>query len=123
MERSQLPAFLRERMRAEGIASLRQLAARAGISPETARQLLEGTREPRDRTLAKVAIALRVPVERLREAAGRSSGEQVPFRLPPEADQLTGPQREVVLGLVRALLASGAGEARGAGWAARQRRS
>lgn len=121
-QRSQLPAFLRQRMDEVGIVSLRQLAARAEISPETARRLLDGTRAPSEPTLAKVAAVLGVPLTRLRTLAGRPSGEAVPFRLPPEADQLNEQQRDVVLSLVRSLLdASSTSDTFDTRWAARSR--
>jgi hypothetical protein len=95
-----------------GIRSIRGLAARTGISPETARRVLTRSVTPEEATLQKLAEGLPASLQRLRRLAGRPAGERTPFVLPPEADQLDDRQRSVVLGVVHALLdASTAGVA------------
>lgn len=101
---SALPGYLRERMAEAGITSLRGLATRVGIAPETARRLLGGMATPDELTLRKLADGLPAPLPVLRRMAGVPSGERTPFVLPPEADQLDGRQRQVVLAMVHALL-------------------
>lgn len=60
---------------------------------------------PDERTLRSLAHALQVPVRRLREAAGLpTEGPDEPFVLPPQADYLTGRERDAVLAVIRAFL-------------------
>jgi hypothetical protein len=86
-----------------GIHSIRGLAARTGIAPETARRVLTNA-SVGEVTLQKVAEHIPASLQRLRRLAGRPAGERTPFVLPPEADQLDDKQRSVVLGVVHALL-------------------
>lgn len=101
-----LPELISARMDQLDIRSARGLAAATGIAPDTARLLLQGKRRPDDRTLRKLADALRLPLPRVRRAADRPSGELTTFVLPPEADGLDQTQRELVVAMVRALLRS-----------------
>jgi hypothetical protein len=100
-----LASYVRGRMDEVGIDSIRGLATRTGIAPETARRILvrdEAT--PDERTLQKIAENLPASIQKLRRLAGRPAGEREPFLLPPEADQLDERQRSVVLAVVHALL-------------------
>lgn len=92
------------------IRSIRELARRAGIGPETARRLLAGEGGPDELTLRRVAEALALPLQQVRARAGRPAGERTPFRLPPEADQLTDRQRSVILSMVQVLLDAASGQ-------------
>jgi transcriptional regulator with XRE-family HTH domain len=103
-EPESLPDYLRQRMDELGISSIRALAARVGISPETARRLLTRSKTPDEQTLRKIAEGLPAPIQRLRELAGRPPGEASPFVLPPVADQLNERERDVILQMVFALL-------------------
>lgn len=108
-EAANLPEYLRTRMAEVGIASIRGLAHRVGVAPETARRLLNAAAVPDELTLRKLAEGLPAPLQLLRGLAGRPPGERTPFVLPPEADQLDQEQRSVVVAMVRALLASSHG--------------
>lgn len=101
-----LPELIRARMTELDIRSARGLAAATGVAPDTARLLLKGQRQPDDRTLRKLADSLRLPLQRVRRAARRPSGELTKFVLPPEADGLDQTQRDLVVAMVRALLRS-----------------
>jgi hypothetical protein len=98
-----LASYVQSCMKAVGIDSIRGLASRAGIAPETARSIFMG-RFPNERTLQKIADALPASLQRMRELTARPPGEREPFVLPPEADQLNERQRSVVLAVVHALL-------------------
>ncbi|GAA0897952.1 helix-turn-helix transcriptional regulator [Pseudonocardia zijingensis] len=99
-----LPEYLRQRMDELGISSIRALAARTGVAPETARRLLTRSKTPDEQTLRKIAEGLPAPIQRLRELAGRPPGAATPFVLPPVADQLNERERDVILQMVFALL-------------------
>ncbi len=99
-----LADYLRDRMAQVGVDSARGLAARVGIAPQTAVRLLGGVGTPSEATLRLIADRLPAPLPRLRRLAGLPGGDLGPFRLPDWADQLTGPQRDVVVGVARALL-------------------
>jgi transcriptional regulator with XRE-family HTH domain len=96
--------YLRQRMNEVGISSMRALAARTGIAPETARRVLTRQKAPDEQTLRKIAEGLPAPIQKLRELAGRPRGSSTPFVLPPEADQLSESQRDLILRMVSALL-------------------
>lgn len=108
--RHELAGYLRDRMDDLGIVSIRGLAARVGVAPETARRLLAGTSAPDEATLRKLAEGLPASLPMLRRMSGRPSGTGTPFRLPPEADQLDARQRSVIVSMVHALLAASSTE-------------
>lgn len=99
-----LSDYIRARMAELDIPSVNQLGARAGVAHETVRRILNGQGHPSEATLAKLAAALHTSVPQLRLLAGRPPGEPEPFILPPEANQLTERERNIVRSLVRALL-------------------
>lgn len=99
-----LPGYLRRRMDDLGISSIRALAARVGVSPETARRWTIGLTVPDEASMRKLAEHLPAPLALLRELTGRPPGELRPFVLPPEADQLDHRQRSVIVAMVHALL-------------------
>lgn len=103
-----LGGFIRERMDAAEITSVRELARRIGVAPETARRVLNNRDQPSESTLRKLADGLPAPIGQLRRLAGRPVGARGPFVLPPEADQLDQDQRDVVLSVVNALLRASA---------------
>jgi Predicted transcriptional regulators len=100
-----LAEYIEERRIAAGIPSAHALAKRAGVSPETVRQILIGSkRTPSERTLEKIAKAIGGSLPQMRLLAGEPAGEPEPFVLPPEANRLTLRQRQVVLSMISALL-------------------
>lgn len=59
---------------------------------------------PSESVLAAFSLALNLPMEVLREAAGAPAGAPDPFVLPGSANRLNTRQRELVLHTVRVLL-------------------
>lgn len=89
--------------------SLREAARRSGgrVSPSRLASLEHGDIPEDDRILVGIALALKVPVEDVRAAAGRSrSAPLPPFRLPKTAQRLTAKDRKAVLAVISALLAA-----------------
>jgi transcriptional regulator with XRE-family HTH domain len=110
-EPQSLAGYIQARMHEMGIESIRALSRRTGLSVMACSRLKNGDyhRAPDEQTLQAVSSALGLPLTRLRELAGRPSGERGPFRLPPEFDQLNAKQREAVVAVGRALLESSRG--------------
>lgn len=102
-----IPEPWRSAMENAGLYSARDLAAKTGIGPTTASDLLHGRKLSTERTMQAVADSLRLPVTTVRGWAATSRGEAGPFELPPEANRLTKRQRDAVVGLVRAMLDPG----------------
>ena len=111
VSRDELPEPWRTALERKGISSKRGLATKAGISPQTAKRLIDGMGNPSAETVAAVADAVfngdRTYVW---ELAGQSRQDFGPWDLPPEASQLDPEQRAAVLAVVRAMLPA---EARG----------
>lgn len=105
---SELAQFLRLQMALnhEHLGSTRKLADYVGVSQGTALRLINPGRTHKEETLRAVAEAFEIPVTEIREMAGRPSGEPTPFRLPPEADQLSESERDLVVKLVQTLRAA-----------------
>jgi transcriptional regulator with XRE-family HTH domain len=81
--------------------SIRDLAAALDVSPQTATRLVHGEHSSRQ-TIEAAAELLGVTPERIREL--RHEAALPPFRLPPEADQLSQRQRAAVVAVVRAMM-------------------
>ena len=103
-EHGSLAQFLKYQMLMEGITSTKRLGLRIGVSQGTAWRLISKRVVPKDDTLEKIAAAFGEPITAIRELAERPTGEPEPFELPPEADQLTEPERDVVCAVVQAIL-------------------
>jgi hypothetical protein len=105
VSREPLPEPWRSALEPKGIESKRGLASRVGISPQTAKRLIDGIGSPSAETVALVADELfdgdRAAVWRLAGIARQDHGDWV---LPPEASQLDQEQRAAVLAVVRAML-------------------
>lgn len=103
---SELAQFLRLQMALNHdlLGSTRKLGDYIGVSQGTALRLLSSSRVPKEETLRLVAAAFEIPVTEVREMAERPSGEVAHFELPPEAEQLSLRERDLVLELVRTLL-------------------
>lgn len=99
-----LAHYIRERMTERGIDSMSALARQAGLVPETVRRIFIGEGHPSERTLAQLAGAIGGSLAQMRLLAGRPPGEPEPFVLPPEANQLSRRERQVVLSMIWALL-------------------
>lgn len=111
VSRDELPEPWRTALERKGISSKRGLATKAGVSPQTAKRLIDGIGKPSAETVAAVADAVfggdRTLVWGL---AGQNRQDYGPWELPPEASQLDPEQRAAVLAVVRAMLPA---EARG----------
>jgi transcriptional regulator with XRE-family HTH domain len=103
-EHGSLAQFLKYQMVMEGITSTKKLGLRIGVSQGTAWRLISKRVVPKEGTLEKVAGAFDVPITGIRALAERPVGEPEPFELPPEADQLTEAERDVVCAVVQAIL-------------------
>lgn len=105
LSREPLPEPWRSALEPRGIGSKRGLATSAGISPQTAKRLIDGIGSPSAETVARVADALfdgdRATVW---ELAGIVRADHGDWELPPEASQLDPDQRAAVLAVVRAML-------------------
>lgn len=99
-----LADYIRARMDERGIDKPTELARQAGLVHETVRRIFNGDGRPSETTLAKIADAVGGSLAQMRLLNGRPAGEPEPFVLPPEANQLTQRERQVVLAMVRALL-------------------
>ncbi len=88
--------------------SYRRAAAKSSglISSATLNAIATGRRAglPNESTMKGIALALDLPVAKVRETFGLSGGEVVEFRLPKQANHLTPAERKAVLAMVNALL-------------------
>jgi hypothetical protein len=105
VSREPLPEPWRSALEPTGIESKRGLASRVGISPQTAKRLIDGIGNPSAETVARVADEL-FDGDRARvwELAGIAREDHGDWVLPPEASQLDADQRAAVLAVVRAML-------------------
>lgn len=105
VSREPLPEPWRSVLEIKGISSKRGLATRAGISPQTAKRLVDGDGQPSPETVAAVADAV-FDGDRTKvwELAGTQRQDYGEWKLPPEASQLDPEQRKAVLAVVRAML-------------------
>lgn len=101
MTRRELPEAWAKAMEPKRLRSLRDLARKLEVSPQTASRLVHGEQTSRD-TIEAAAELLQISPERIR--AMRNEEPLPPFRLPPEADQLGQQQRAAVVAVVRAML-------------------
>lgn len=84
------------------LESFRDLATAADVSPSTAIACLRpGSRMPKPPTVEKVAAALGISADKLRELRGDPRAE--PFKAPKDADYLDASERRAVTEVVRAL--------------------
>ncbi|WP_166741785.1 helix-turn-helix domain-containing protein [Cumulibacter soli] len=92
---------------AERQLTVRQIAdiGGDGVDKSTISRYLRGQHpaSPRDDVLQTFSKALGVPVQELRELAGRPGGEAAPYKPPPEVNQLTAVQRRALDGIIRAM--------------------
>jgi hypothetical protein len=105
VSREPLPEPWRSALEPKGIESKRGLASRVGISPQTAKRLIDGIGSPSAETVALVADELfNGDRARVWELAGIARQDHGDWVLPPEASQLDQDQRAAVLAVVRAML-------------------
>lgn len=96
--------LVRSRMDDLDVRSGREMARRCGLSKDTATSILSGRRpSPSEATLRKLADGLGLPIQALRQAAGRARGERVPFVVPGWWDSLALEQRDVLYRMALAL--------------------
>jgi hypothetical protein len=89
----------------KGVTSKRGLATKVGVSPQTAKRLIDGIGRPAPETVAAVADALFAgDRDRVWELAGFAHRDHGDWVLPPEASLLDEEQREAVVAIVRAML-------------------
>lgn len=84
--------------------SNRRIADAVGVSPESVNRIMKGKGDPSPDTLDKIAHALKLPVERVREAAGQPRGEAAPYTPPSEANLLDDRQRRAIDELIRSFI-------------------
>lgn len=84
--------------------SNRRIAKVADVAPGTIDGIMRGDRTPAVDTLDKIAHALKLPVERVREAAGQPRGEAAPYTPPSEANLLDDRQRRAIDELIRSFI-------------------
>lgn len=105
MSREPLPEPWRSVLEPKGIGTKRGLATKVGISPQTAKRLIDGDGNPSAETVALVADELfNGDRTRVWELAGIARQDHGDWQLPPEASQLDPEQRAAVLAVVRAML-------------------
>lgn len=88
--------------------SFRRAAAKSEglVSPATLNAIAVGRRPgmPNESTMKGIALALDLPVSKVREAVGLSDGAVTEFKLPKSANHLTQPERKAVLSIINAFL-------------------
>jgi transcriptional regulator with XRE-family HTH domain len=107
-----LAEFLHDEQARRGLTSSYELAELLGVAQGTAYRLTREHRVPRETTLAKIARALDVPITEVRELAHRPPGAPERFAWPPEFNQLSTRQRDVLYEIGFTFLAAGAGAGR-----------
>ncbi|MDO5758977.1 MAG: helix-turn-helix domain-containing protein [Rhodobacterales bacterium] len=95
-------------MRAAQLSSINQLARKSGVSVETARRVVQGTRKnPSERTLRKIARALGVPASEVGRWAGKPlDAREAPYTPPREASMLNLRERNAIDEIIRILVES-----------------
>lgn len=93
-------------MEKAGLASISALARSSGVSVETARRLVYGTRaKPTEETIRKIADALRESPAKVGEWVGLVLAEEkFPYTPPAEADMLTQRERDAVDEIIRLIV-------------------
>lgn len=108
VSRDPLPEPWRSALEPKGIHSKRGLASKIGVSPQTAKRLIDGIGSPSSDTVNAVADEFfNGDRAKVWELAGLARQDHGDFRLPPEASQLDPEQRAAVLAVVRAMLPPG----------------
>lgn len=109
-----LRALIRAELARQDI-SFREAAARAKglVSYATLNVIATGNHsgEISDRTLSGIALALDIPVRKVREAYGLQGVEPPEFQLPDRAKRLNVKQRKAVIAMVDAFLDAQNGKA------------
>lgn len=106
MSRDPLPEPWRTALEPKGIHSKRGLASKVGISPQTAKRLIDGEGSPSHQTVAAVADAVfNGDRNKVWELAGIAREDHGDWNLPTSlTSQLDPEQRKAVLAVVRAML-------------------
>lgn len=91
-------------MARRGMTTTVDLGKALDVAPSTAWRLLKGVDVPRETTLERIARFLDLPITEVRRLADRAEGEAGRFELPRELDQLTFPERELLIRVGRAIL-------------------
>jgi hypothetical protein len=97
----EVPPQWHQYFKAANFESFRDVATAADVAPSTVIACLKpGQRRPGSPTIEKVAAALRMTADKLRELRGDPEAE--PFELPDSADSLGAPERRAILEVIRA---------------------
>lgn len=91
-------------MRSRGIASLRDLARKSGVSVETTRQAVKGLRVPTPPTVAGLADALGIEASQVNRWVGyEGTDSNSPYQPPVESSRLNQRQRRALDELIRSM--------------------
>jgi transcriptional regulator with XRE-family HTH domain len=99
-----LGRMLRDRMDELGIVHGREAALACGVNKDTINGLISGRLRgvPREDTLRRISAWTKVPIQDVREAAGRPRGEAEPFVPPDFFHELSQAERDAVVAMGRA---------------------
>lgn len=101
-----VPEPWRTQMQQKGISSIRDFSRKSGVSVETVRQAVYGTRRSSPATAQALADALGVEVAHVNEWLGYGrSDTSAPYEPPAEASRLTTRQRSALDELIRSMTA------------------
>lgn len=86
--------------------SRREIARKTGVAPETINRIMRDEGDPDAATVDKIAHALKLDVQKAREAVDKPRGESSPYEPPAEANLLDERQRRAVDEIIRVIVAS-----------------
>lgn len=108
MARREIPAHWKDLMDRRGIASVRKLAERAGLSHTPVVGIVYGDAvNPTEETLAKLARALDIPLADIYWMVGRPVPHVEHWTPPAEANRMTLRQRAAIEELIRTIVDPG----------------
>ena len=106
MTRRETPPEWSKLLSAAGMSSLRQLAAKAEVSPSAVTRLVHQDGASEEETVRAIAAALRTSATKIRKLAGLPEGTERTFEIPPEADRLSPRQQRAIQELIVAIAES-----------------
>lgn len=89
--------------------SRREIARKTGVAPETINRIMRDEGDPDAATVDKIAHALKLDVQKAREAVDKPRGESSPYEPPAEANLLDERQRRAVDEIIRVIVAASQG--------------
>lgn len=93
-----------EQLSARRIAAVAESRGISVANTSISKYLRGEPESPSESVLKAFSLALDIPMDTLREAAGAPASELEPFVLPESANRLNARQRELVLHTIRVLL-------------------